>query len=59
MRRVESLRSEPLAGELLSGRWKGLRRLRVGPVRVIYGFDGEDLLVVVVRVGHRRDVYRR
>jgi mRNA interferase RelE/StbE len=55
---VERLRNRPLAGELLSGEWKGFRRLRVGPCRVIYGYDGARLLVLVVRVGHRGSVYR-
>jgi mRNA interferase RelE/StbE len=56
---VEDLRQDPLAGHPLSGQWQGLRRLRVGSVRVIYGFDGKELLISVLRVGHRRDVYRR
>lgn len=56
---VEGLKSDPLAGGMLAGEWKGLRRLRVGSYRVIYGFDGERILVTVVRVGHRRAVYRR
>ena len=55
---VEKLRLDPLRGQQLSGQWKGLRRLRVGRVRVIYGFDGAELLIAVLRVGHRRDVYR-
>ena len=55
---VESLKDEPLKGEQLSAEWKGLRRLRVGRYRVIYAFDGRQFLVLVVRVGHRRDVYR-
>ena len=55
---VGGLREEPLRGVALSGEWRGLRRLRVGPYRVIYGFDGRELLVSVVRVGHRREVYR-
>ena len=55
---VESLRDEPLKGEQLSAEWKGLRRLRVGRYRVIYAFDGRQFLVMVVRVGHRRDVDR-
>lgn len=33
-------------------------RLRVGEYRVIYRVDGDELLVLVVRVGHRREVYR-
>ncbi len=56
---VEALRLTPLQGRPLSGQWKGLRRLRVGSVRVIYGFNGKELLITVLRVGHRREVYRR
>ena len=56
---VESLSLDPLRGQQLSGQWKGLRRLRVGSVRVIYGFDGIELSIAVLRVGHRRDVYRK
>jgi len=56
---VENLRLDPLQGQQLSGQWKGLRRLRVGYVRVIYGFDGTELLISVLRVGHRREVYRK
>ena len=56
---VETLRRDPLRGAPLSGQWKGLRRLRVGTVRVIYGFDGTELLICVLRVGHRREVYRK
>lgn len=55
---VEGLRDEPLRGEQLAAEWKGLRRLRVGPYRAIYAFNGDELLVLVVRVGHRREVYR-
>ena len=56
---VEGLPAAPLKGERLSAEWQGLRRLRVGRYRVIYAFDGERLLVLVVRVGHRGDVYRK
>jgi len=56
---VEGLKKDPLAGSLLADEWKGLRRLRVGDYRVIYGFDGERILVSVLRIAHRREVYRR
>ena len=55
---VEGLLDDPLAGEPLAAQWKGLRRLRIGQYRVVYGFDGEELLIAAVRVGHRKDVYR-
>lgn len=34
-------------------------RLRVGDYRVIYEIHDEQILVIVVNVGHRRDVYKR
>lgn len=37
---------------------EGLYRIRVGDYRVIYEVRDDELLVLVVRVGHRRDVYR-
>jgi mRNA interferase RelE/StbE len=33
-------------------------RIRVGDYRVIYDIHGDKLLVSVIRVRHRRDVYR-
>lgn len=55
---VGKLAEDPLKGAALSGDWKGLRRIRVGYYRVIYAFDGAELLVPVIRVGHRRDIHR-
>ena len=55
---VESLRDDPNKGSIMSADWKGFRRLRVGPYRIVYAYQGRDLLISVVRVGHRREVYR-
>ena len=33
-------------------------RLRQGVYRIIYSIDDIDVVVVVVKVGHRKDVYR-
>ena len=35
-----------------------LWRVRAGDYRVVYQIRDEKLLVLVVRIGHRRDVYR-
>jgi len=35
-----------------------LWRIRVGQYRVVYTIRDDELLVLVVRVAHRRDVYR-
>lgn len=37
----------------------GLLRIRVGNYRVMYDIDDGERLVTVVRIGHRKDVYRR
>ncbi|MFD3910485.1 type II toxin-antitoxin system RelE/ParE family toxin [Streptomyces sp. NPDC058603] len=36
----------------------GLYRLRVGNYRVAYQIDDGELLILVVKIGDRRDVYR-
>lgn len=33
-------------------------RVRVGRYRIVYSVGDAELIVVVVRVGHRKDVYR-
>ena len=59
VRAVESMEDDPrpsgavkLAGE------DNLWRIRVGTYRVVYTIDDERLVVLVVRVAHRKDVYR-
>ena len=42
----------PLTGDLA-----GLYKLRVGDYRVIYEFIDEEKVVIVDRIGHRRDIY--
>ena len=34
-------------------------RIKIGDYRVVYVVDDEEQRVVIARVGHRRDVYRR
>ena len=33
-------------------------RIRVGEYRTVYQIKDKELLVIVVRIGHRREVYR-
>jgi len=47
----------PPGAKALQGR-PGLR-VRVGDYRIIYTVQDDVLLVVVVTLGHRKDVYRR
>ena len=47
----------PRGVEKLEGR-ENRYRIRVGDYRVTYEIHDEVLLVLVVRIGHRREVYR-
>ncbi len=47
----------PAGCEKLSGQDR--YRIRQGSYRIIYEIQDDVLIVVVVKVGHRRDVYRR
>ena len=33
-------------------------RIRVGMYRVLYRVEGRRLLIIILKIGHRRDVYR-
>lgn len=57
--RVEMLAENPRPPgvEKLEG-MRDLYRIRVSDYRIIYRVADKVLLVLVVRVGHRRDVYR-
>jgi mRNA interferase RelE/StbE len=56
---IESLSEDPRPSgiEKLSGQDK--YRIRQGNYRIIYEINDKEVLVVVVKVGHRKDVYLR
>ena len=45
-------------GQALTGDRKGLWRYRVGDYRIVASIEDDRLVVLVVTVGHRREVYR-
>ena len=58
VRAIDGLAEHPLAGSALKGELRGLRRMRVGDYRVVYEVLADTLVVLVVRVAHRREAYR-
>ncbi len=56
--RIRSLSGDPRPADTkkLSGEEK--YRIRQGDYRILYQIYDETITVVVVRIGHRRDVYR-
>ena len=55
---IDQLKVNPAAGGVLKGEYSGLRRIRIGSYRVVYEVHDEKLAVLVIRIGHRREVYR-
>jgi len=57
--RIQSLAENPrpFGCEKLSGQFDRYR-VREGNYRVVYSIDDRDFLVDVVKIGHRKDVYR-
>jgi mRNA interferase RelE/StbE len=56
---IQGLASDPRPQgvEKLAGA-DALYRVRVGDYRIIYEIRDQELVVTVIKVGHRRDVYR-
>lgn len=43
--------------EPLTGQWSGYYRWRIGDYRAIYSLESETLQLIIVAIGHRRDIY--
>lgn len=55
---LDRIAQNPLIGKLLKGELQGLRSYRVGDHRIIYQIQEREILVIVLKIGHRREVYR-
>lgn len=58
---IEALGAEPRppGSKLLSGKPnERIWRVRQGEYRILYQIRDQELLVLVIRVGHRREIYR-
>jgi addiction module RelE/StbE family toxin len=54
---LDDLERDPFQGRPLKGQLAGRFSCRVGSYRIVYRIDHRRLLVVVIDIGHRRDVY--
>ena len=55
---IDQLKTNPAAGGVLKGEYSGLRRIRIGSYRIVYEVHDEQLTILVIRIGHRREVYK-
>lgn len=56
--RMEALREDPRPPGSMKLSGEEYYRVRQGDYRIIYEIEDDKLIVIVVRVGHRRDIYR-
>ena len=54
---IQKLKTDPLKGAKLKGKLSPLRRIKIGKYRVAYQFKEEIIVIVVVKIGHRKDFY--
>ena len=55
---LASLSSDPFLGKKLEGERKNERSYEVWPYRIIYKIFQNELVVLVIRIGHRQEVYK-
>jgi mRNA interferase RelE/StbE len=55
---IKNLEQTPRLKGIEKVKSTGLWRIRQGDNRIIYAIDANEHLVSVVRVGHRREIYR-
>lgn len=55
---IERLALHPELGEFLKGEWKGYRKYRTGSYRIIYRIEHTQLVIFIITIDDRKDVYR-
>jgi mRNA interferase RelE/StbE len=58
MAAIDNLVENPHLGKILKGEFSGLRRIRVGNYRVVYEINEGAVMILVVRIAHRKEVYQ-
>ena len=52
------LAQDPYQGKPLLGPFKGLYKYRIGDYRIIYSIEASRVVIFVLRIRHRKDIYR-
>jgi len=55
--KLKGLSDNPELGKPLVGKLAGLWSLRIGDYRVIYQIRKSELLILVLKIGHRKKIY--
>ena len=56
---IERIADNPDIGKHLTRELKGLSSYRCGDYRIIYRVHHKEILVIILTVGHRKDIYKQ
>lgn len=61
LNKIKILSADPnsLANNIkkLKGKYREYFRLRVGDYRIIYSQENDRLVIIIIRIGHRKEIY--
>ena len=57
-RKIEQLNEPRAKGKALSANLKGFWRYRIGDYRAICEIDDDRIIIIVIDLGHRKDIYQ-
>jgi len=55
---LERIAENPYSGKALKGELHGLHSYRIGDYRIIYEIQSKKIVVIILTVGHRKEIYR-
>ncbi|MBU2104528.1 MAG: type II toxin-antitoxin system RelE/ParE family toxin [Nanoarchaeota archaeon] len=58
-KKIEELKQNPELGKPLTGKLSGLWSLRIGKFRVLYQVRKNELIILILKIGHRKNIYER
>ena len=56
---IQRIAEDPSVGKSLTNRLSGLCSYRSGNYRIIYKILHQQILIIVLAIGHRKDIYKK
>jgi mRNA interferase RelE/StbE len=56
--RLQTTDNPRITGKALKGKFSGLWRYRVGDFRLLCRIEDNELIILVIEIGHRKGVYK-
>jgi len=58
LKQLEAVDNPRIQGKALTGKYSGLWRYRVGDYRLICQIKDKEIIILVLDIDHRKDIYR-